>query len=40
MLFHDDTVERTTNGFGNLASKTFTEVRELDAATNHIYRYV
>ena len=40
VLFHDDTVERTTNGFGNLAAKTFTEVRELDAAANHIYRYV
>lgn len=40
VLFHDDTLERTTNGFGNLAAKTFTEVRELDAAANHIYRYV
>lgn len=38
VLFHDDTVERTTNGFGTLAGKTFTEVRELDAAANHIYR--
>ncbi|XP_015920601.1 glycerophosphodiester phosphodiesterase 1 [Parasteatoda tepidariorum] len=38
VLFHDDTMERTTNGFGTLSSKTFTEVRELDAASNHIYR--
>ncbi|GIX73488.1 glycerophosphodiester phosphodiesterase 1 [Caerostris extrusa] len=38
ILFHDETIERTTNGFGSLASKTFLEMRELDAASNHIYR--
>ncbi|GFR33160.1 glycerophosphodiester phosphodiesterase 1 [Trichonephila clavata] len=38
VLFHDETMERTTNGIGTLASKTFSEIRELDAASNHIYR--
>ncbi|KAF8776934.1 Glycerophosphodiester phosphodiesterase 1 like protein [Argiope bruennichi] len=38
ILFHDETMERTTNGMGPLASKTFMEIRELDAASNHIYR--
>lgn len=37
VLFHDDTVERTTDGFGKLAKMTFEEVRELDAAARHIY---
>ncbi|GFW37381.1 glycerophosphodiester phosphodiesterase 1 [Trichonephila clavipes] len=38
VLFHDETMERTTNGIGTLASKTFSEIRELDAASTHIYR--
>ncbi|XP_035228908.1 glycerophosphodiester phosphodiesterase 1-like isoform X2 [Stegodyphus dumicola] len=38
VLFHDDTLERTTDGFGMLSGKTYSELRELDAASNHIYR--
>ena len=31
MVFHDASVERTTDGTGDLAAKTFRELRELDA---------
>lgn len=32
VVFHDDTVERTTNGFGKVAEKTLAELRSLNAA--------
>lgn len=35
VLFHDDTLERTTNGEGPLASITFEDLRKLDAASKH-----
>ncbi len=31
IVFHDDTLERTTNGSGAVAERSFTELRELDA---------
>ncbi|MBI5618944.1 MAG: glycerophosphodiester phosphodiesterase [Gammaproteobacteria bacterium] len=31
VVFHDDTLERTTNGRGPLAARTLTELRSLDA---------
>ena len=31
VVFHDDTLQRTTNGRGRLMDKTFGEIRELDA---------
>ncbi|MBX2833534.1 MAG: glycerophosphoryl diester phosphodiesterase [Micavibrio sp.] len=31
ILFHDDTLDRTTNGSGNVADLTLKEVRDLDA---------
>jgi glycerophosphoryl diester phosphodiesterase len=34
MVHHDATVDRTTDGQGNLADKTFQELRELDAGFN------
>ncbi|XP_023224152.1 glycerophosphodiester phosphodiesterase 1-like [Centruroides sculpturatus] len=37
VLFHDDTVDRTTNGFGSLSDMTFEEVRKLDASAQHAY---
>lgn len=33
VLFHDDTLERTTDGRGRLASLTWAQVRRLDAGT-------
>lgn len=35
VLFHDDTLERTTEGSGPLAAATFAELRRLDAASKH-----
>lgn len=35
VLFHDDTLERTTEGSGPLAATTFAELRRLDAASKH-----
>lgn len=37
VLFHDDELERTTDGTGNLADYTFDELRKLDASANHPY---
>ena len=31
MVLHDDKLDRTTNGTGSIESKTFTEIRKLDA---------
>jgi len=31
MVFHDDRLERTTDGKGNIEDKTFAEIRKLDA---------
>lgn len=31
IAFHDDTLERTTNGVGNVATKTYAELAKLDA---------
>ncbi len=31
VIFHDDTLERTTNGFGNVADTNFEDIRELEA---------
>lgn len=36
MCFHDHTVERTTNGHGNLRDYTLAELQELDAAHSFI----
>lgn len=33
IIFHDDTLERTTNGSGNVADKTLAEIKELDAGS-------
>jgi len=33
MVIHDDTLQRTTNGRGSLAGKTFSELRALDAGS-------
>ncbi len=33
IIFHDDTLERTTNGSGNVADKTYEELKELDAGS-------
>lgn len=35
VLFHDDTLERTTEGSGPLAATTFADLRRLDAASKH-----
>ncbi|XP_006811825.1 glycerophosphodiester phosphodiesterase 1-like [Saccoglossus kowalevskii] len=35
ILLHDSTVDRTTNGSGNINSFTFEEVRKLDASYGH-----
>ncbi|XP_006811826.1 glycerophosphodiester phosphodiesterase 1-like [Saccoglossus kowalevskii] len=35
ILLHDSTVDRTTNGSGNINSFTFEEVRKLDASHGH-----
>ncbi|XP_075686314.1 glycerophosphodiester phosphodiesterase 1 isoform X2 [Rhinoderma darwinii] len=40
ILMHDDTVERTTDGFGKLSDLTFAEVRKLNAAANHRLRHL
>ncbi len=36
VLFHDPTLERTTNGRGNLADHTLSELKRLDAGHNFI----
>ncbi len=33
ILFHDDTLERTTNGSGPVAEKTYEEIRQLEAGS-------
>lgn len=33
IIFHDDTLERTTNGSGNVADKAYEELKELDAGS-------
>lgn len=33
IIFHDDTLERTTNGTGNIADKTYAELQELDCGS-------
>ena len=33
IIFHDDTLERTTNGSGAVAEKTYDELRELEAGS-------
>ncbi|OQR74890.1 glycerophosphodiester phosphodiesterase 1-like [Tropilaelaps mercedesae] len=38
VVFHDDELDRTTNGTGSLSDHTWEEVSTLDASTNHIYR--
>lgn len=35
VIFHDDTLERTTNGKGRLEDTTFEELRRLDASCKH-----
>uniref|UniRef100_A0A2R5LN97 Putative secreted protein n=1 Tax=Ornithodoros turicata TaxID=34597 RepID=A0A2R5LN97_9ACAR len=37
VLFHDDTLDRTTNGTGYLAKQLFNAVRQLDASSYHPY---
>ena len=31
ILFHDDTLERTTNGYGNVADTSYEDIKELEA---------
>ena len=33
IIFHDDTLDRTTNGTGPVAEKTYEEIKELDAGS-------
>ncbi|MCC6598885.1 MAG: glycerophosphoryl diester phosphodiesterase [Alphaproteobacteria bacterium] len=33
IIFHDDTLERTTNGSGNVADMTFEDIRQLEAGS-------
>lgn len=33
IIFHDDTLDRTTNGSGNVADKTLEEIRELECGS-------
>lgn len=33
VLFHDDTLERTTNGSGNIAEKTYSELKDLECGS-------
>lgn len=33
VIFHDDTLDRTTNGYGPLAEKTWDDLRDLDAGS-------
>jgi glycerophosphoryl diester phosphodiesterase len=40
MVFHDDTLNRTTNGRGPLAGKTFAELRALDAGASRHFPQV
>lgn len=35
MVFHDDTLERTTNGTGRIKDKTLAELKKLDAGKGH-----
>ena len=30
VIFHDETLDRTTNGSGNIAERTYEEIQELD----------
>ncbi len=39
VVFHDDTLERLTNGQGSVSSKSFDELRALDAGTHFGARY-
>ena len=39
VLLHDDDVDRTTDGTGPIDQLTLAEVRQLNAAYNHKYRY-
>lgn len=39
VLFHDDTVDRTTDGSGALAAMPFEDVRRLDASANHPFAH-
>lgn len=39
ILMHDDTVDRTTNGSGPLSKLLFSELRKLDAAAKHRFRF-
>jgi glycerophosphoryl diester phosphodiesterase len=39
VLFHDDTLERTSNGTGSLSARTLTELRALDAGTWYSRHY-
>ncbi|MEE6497447.1 hypothetical protein FKM82_002749 [Ascaphus truei] len=39
ILMHDDTVERTTDGFGHLSSHAFSEIRKLNPAAKHRLRH-
>ncbi|XP_063769073.1 glycerophosphodiester phosphodiesterase 1 [Pseudophryne corroboree] len=40
ILMHDDTLERTTDGFGKLSDFTFAEIRKLNPAAKHRLRHV
>ncbi|XP_069839883.1 glycerophosphodiester phosphodiesterase 1 [Dendropsophus ebraccatus] len=40
ILMHDETVERTTDGYGKLSDLTFAEVRKLNPAANHRLRHL
>lgn len=35
IVFHDDTVDRTTDGTGAISDMTYEEVRKLNAAANY-----
>jgi glycerophosphoinositol glycerophosphodiesterase len=35
ILLHDDTLERTTNGKGDVRMMTYSEITTLDAAAKH-----
>lgn len=37
VLFHDEEIDRTTDGSGRLDELTFDQIRSLDASANHLY---